>query len=86
MPTSQFMNASTMRIFYTSDRAPNSAANSLPGPFLVGEISLPRSSPISSQNTGFVFVFIVQERLLDAETDFLPQLREFEAVNRGQNP
>jgi hypothetical protein len=40
------------------------------------KIPLPASSPISRQGTDFVFGFIVLGRLLDAETDFLPELRE----------
>jgi hypothetical protein len=66
---------------FTSDCRLNTAANSPAGHFLVGEIFLPTSSPISSQDTDFVFVFVVQERLLDAETDFFPELREL-AIRR----
>jgi hypothetical protein len=70
-----------MRTFFTSDRWLNTAANSLPGPFLAREIPLPTSSPMSSQDTDFVYVFFVRERLLDAETDFFPELREL-AIRR----
>ena len=53
---------------------------------LAQQIPLPAISRISRQGPVFVFIFALLGHLLDAETDFFPELREFEAVNRAQNP